>query len=142
MTTGRINQVTVLHARSPRGEPHEAAGTKGSRPVPGQSKSPTDQKSSLLSKGPGAHEALERGLAFRVPSPPISHASEALPRSIGPESTPSVETTDERPHLFVRGLPGRGVSPISWLRNMLAQRQSGPHPSPSPAVAYRGALRG
>ena len=31
-----------------------------------------------------------------------------------------METTDERPHLQ-RGLPGRGVSPIGWLRTGLAK---------------------
>jgi hypothetical protein len=42
-------------------------------------------------------------LAYRVPSPPISHASGALPRSDGPGSTPSVETTVERPLLGKEG---------------------------------------
>ena len=47
-----------------------------------------------------------------------------------------METTSERPHLQ-RGLPGRGVSPIDWLRIELARRLSNPHPSTSPAAASK-----
>jgi len=100
MTTGRINQVTVLHARF---APHEAAGTGGCRrPLP-RPELVTDRFKSSPVAGTARPLALSgnpsHSTAHRVPSPPISHASGALPRSVGPESAPSVETTVERPHL-------------------------------------------
>jgi hypothetical protein len=61
------------------------------------------------------------GPTARVPSPPISHASETLPQSKGLESAPSVKTASERPHLQ-RGLPERDVSPIDWLQTVLAPK--------------------
>ena len=99
MTTGRINQVTVLHARI---KPHEAAGTRGFRPLPCARVShrliqvvPPERElrdPSTLSGDPS------HSTASRVPSPPISHASGAFHQSSGLASTPSVKTTNERPH--------------------------------------------
>jgi len=121
MTTGRINQVTVLHAPGQRAR-HEARVLWAKGPLP-RPELVTDQSSRTLCCGTARHRPLERFVRQaphpRVPSPPISHASGAFPRSSGPESTPSVKTTDERPHLH-RGLPGRGGSPIGWLRTELA----------------------
>src|SRR5215470_4021087 len=121
MTTGRINQVTVLHARSQR-EPHKAADTGALARSPARV-SHRPIKSSLRHRTRGAPRPLGRSSPqsskTRVPSPPISHASGAFPRSRGPESTPSVKTTDERP-LLQRGLPERGVSPSGWLQTELA----------------------
>ena len=127
MTTGRINQVTVLHAR-PRG-PHGAAGTgrRSGAPAP-RPGLVTDRSKSFLPtsgrRGPRAVAPAGTAVAVRrVPSPPISHASVAFPRSDGPSSAPSVETTVERPPPLRReGLPERGGSPICWLRSELAQK--------------------
>ena len=144
MTTGRINQVTVLRARNPRlGASARGYGYRGSSPFPGQSKSPTDQSRPPVAEPAG--RTTRMGSRFsrstnRVPSPPISHASGSLPRSTGPESNPSVKTTCERPHLR-RGLPERGGSPIDWLRSDLAQRLTDPHPSPQLAEASKALCR-
>ena len=146
MTTGRINQVTVLRARHARKResPHEAAGT-GARALSPARVSHRPIKVVPPSRDPrGAqHPRGQTVLADprnRVPSPPISHASGSLPRSRGPESNPSEETTGERPHLG-RGLPERGVSPIDWLRSGLAQRLTDPHPSPKLATASKALCR-
>ena len=79
MTTGRINQVTVLHARQ---KPHEAAGTRALAPSPARV-SHRPIKSSLRRKKPQdtspSRTTRPAAPRARVPSPPISHASEALP---------------------------------------------------------------
>jgi hypothetical protein len=80
MTTGRINQVTVLHARAR--SPHEAAGTRAHTLSPGQSWSPTDQSRPSFARATGPLALSDdppRSSTNRVPSPPISHASETLP---------------------------------------------------------------
>jgi hypothetical protein len=120
MTTGRINQVTVLHTQAQRA--HARRRVLGLDTLPPARVSHRPIKSSLRRRAtrtapsrafrPAAPQA-------RVPSPPISHASGALPRSVGPESTPSVKTTGERPHLR-GGLPERGVSSIGCLQTVLA----------------------
>ena len=60
MTTGRINQVTVLRARHPpeREKPHEAAGTGARALSPARVKSPTDQSRSLRRAGAAGHTTL------------------------------------------------------------------------------------
>jgi hypothetical protein len=135
MTTGRINQVTVLRAR-PCGRTRQRVPRPES-PFPGQSLVTDRFKSSTQPRTPNGHLPRGRrspnGTAARVPSPPISHASGTLPQSSGLESAPSVKTTNERPRLQ-RGLPERGVSPIDWLQTVLAQRQASPHPPPSLAA--------
>ena len=79
MTTGRINQVTVLHARQ---KPHEAAGTRALAPSPARV-SHRPIKSSLRREKPQdtspSRTTRPAAPRARVPSPPISHASEALP---------------------------------------------------------------
>jgi hypothetical protein len=146
MTTGRINQVTVLRARHPQrmGAAARGSGYRGSRPFPGQSKSPTDQSR------PPAAEAARRAThngrpVQQIPQTeflvPRSHTPQGRsPRSGGPESNPSEETTGERPHLR-RGLPERGGSPIDWLRSDLAQRLADPHHSPQLATASKALCR-
>jgi len=83
MTTGRINQVTVLHARTPR-VPHLGSGYRGLHPLPGQSLV-TDRSKVDHPRPAGARRRPAKG-QFRqrasqgqgVPSPPFSHASGAL----------------------------------------------------------------
>src|ERR1700723_3306027 len=107
MTTGRINQVTVLRARHPEGQPHEAAGTRARALSPARV-SHRPIKSFPVAEAAGTLALSgdpSRSPAHRVPSPPISHASGSLPRSRGPESNPSEETTGERPHP-IRGAAG------------------------------------
>jgi hypothetical protein len=114
MTTGRINQVTVLRARL---ESRTRQRVLGLAPCPRPEFSHRPIKVvPQASLGPrqtslaGGLDCVTRART-RVPSPPISHASRTFPQSGGLESAPSVETTDERPHLE-RGLPERGGSPI------------------------------
>jgi len=81
MTTGRINQVTVLRARIQG--PARGSGYKGFRPSP-EPELVTDRFKSRPPAAIGAgHLALaddpSRTATYRVPSPPISHASETLP---------------------------------------------------------------
>ena len=117
MTTGRINQVTVLHARN---EPHEAAGPRNreapsARPelVTDRSSRPSVARNRRTPRPLGRPVPQHREQEFLVPR---SHTPQRrFPRSGGPESAPSVKTTVERPHL-VRGLPERGVSPNGWLQ--------------------------
>jgi hypothetical protein len=106
-------------------------------PVPRPEFSHRPIKSSLHRRAAG-HRPLGQHVpqtrSSRVPNPPISHASETLPRSDGPGSDPSVKTTSKRPHLK-RGLPGCGGSPSVWLQTELAIRLSSPHPSATLATA-------
>ncbi len=85
---------------------------------------------------PTPFEATRRArTAARVPSPPISHASEALPQSCGLESTPSVETTDERP-------PSRGCRDAAYLPSASVADTFGPRAIRSTplGVARRGVV--
>ena len=138
MTTGRINQVTVLHARL---TPHDAAGD-GREPVaPARVSHRPIQKSSLRPPNPTRTRPSRAGSPrgerqSRVPSPPISHASGELPRSIGPESSPSVKTTVERPHLTRRAAWTRRISK-RLMQTEVAQRLQSPHPSASHATASK-----
>jgi len=141
MTTGRINQVTVLNARLKK-----AVRAAGVRLTPSPRARVSHRPIKVVT--PPTDSARNRPLEqrdrrlcrSRVPSPPISHASETLPQSNRLGSDPSVETTGERPHLM-RGLPERGVSPIRWLQTELAHRQSDPHPSALTAESVKGALQ-
>src|ERR1700759_1025635 len=103
MTTGRINQVTVLRAR-PKGRTRqrERGLAPGPRPelVTDRSSRPSAAQAARHLTPPGDPS---KSCASRVPSPPISHASETFPQSAGLESAPSVKTTVERPHLSREG---------------------------------------
>src|ERR1700744_5109873 len=83
MTTGRINQGTVLRARHPQGAPHEGAGTGAHAPAPARVSHRPIQvappRPTPLHPPPLSGGVPSRCVALEVPSPPISHASEALP---------------------------------------------------------------
>lgn len=119
MTTGRINQVTVLRARL-EGRTRQRVLGLAPFPRPEFSHRPISRPSAAMPEAdlPGGRPVA--GPRYGVPSPPISHASGSFPQSRGLGSDPSVKTTVERPHLQ-RGLPERGVSPKVWLRTELAK---------------------
>jgi hypothetical protein len=144
MTTGRINQVTVLTRTAKSRTGHRVLGACAPFP-PSQGLVTDRSKSSPRPRDPqgapahmGGSTAEPTGREFLVPR---SHTPQgSSPSPIGLESAPSEETTGERPHL-ARGLPERGVSPIRWLQTELAYRLSDPHPSASTAESVKGALR-
>jgi len=125
MTTGRINQVTVLRARHPQGAPHEAAGTRAHAPSPARVSHRPIQvvppRPTPLDTPPLSGGVPSRCAALEVPSPPISHASEALPpvhrTGVGPFGG---DYRRAAAPLVSRGLPERDVSPSGFLRTELA----------------------
>jgi len=125
MTTGRINQVTVLRARHPQGAPHEAAGTRAHAPSPARVSHRPIQvvppRPTPLDTPPLSGGVPSRCVALEVPSPPISHASEALPpvhrTGVGPFGG---DYRRAAAPLVSRGLPERDVSPSGFLRTELA----------------------
>ena len=122
MTTGRINQVTVLHTRPPRA-PRQAAGTGAlTPPFPGQSKSPTDQVAPHRRTARTSPSRVLRHTdpQLRVPSPPTSHASGAPPQVQRTQVDPFGEDYRQTAAPPTGGLPERGGSSSGWLQAELA----------------------
>src|SRR5215469_5498308 len=122
MTTGRINQVTVLHARQ---KSRTRQRVHGLSPFP-RPELVTDRSSRTLPphepQTPHPLGQPSHSCADRVPSPPdltnLRDAPPVLWTEVGPFSEDYRQAATPQ-----RGLPERSVSSIGWLQTELANRQ-------------------
>ena len=121
MTTGRINQVTVLRARRSRARQRVQRGSLPPSPAR-VSHRPIKSRPSVAvaARHPALSGDPSHSSANGAPSPPISHAPGAVPPVQQTRVDPFGGDYRRAAAPVERGLPERGGSPICWSQTELA----------------------